>query len=100
MINAATLNEAAADARERVEADQRVVVDLSWAVAWALLEMLQLALRHPGTTGFAADETRALVEHLKLRIATTPALKALADAGDDPIFDKVFAAAAADPRKH
>jgi hypothetical protein len=52
-----------------------------------LIGVLQLVLRHPGFHGGPRDVAERLKNGLVGRLATSPALAAVATMGDDPRFD-------------
>lgn len=58
-----------------------VEMELTKLEAFMLFQQLQLALKHPANVGEHADAVRKFARWLQGQVATTPALKALAEAG-------------------
>jgi hypothetical protein len=79
--------------RERdAHPDWKLPLVLTPETAMALVASLQLALRHPGNQGMAAEVARATIDGVIARFAETGllAFAMLAALGDDPNVDVVW----------
>lgn len=65
-----------------------VVLELTALEGWALLCMVQLALRHPLNVGRTAAIARPIAEVLERAVATTPALAEVARRGWHRLYDQ------------
>lgn len=76
----------ARDLEER-DAQGEVTFKLLPSQCLTVVAHLQLALRHPGAIGPSSKEVRKLINLLINKVATTDALRAGLEAGDDPACD-------------
>ena len=68
----------------------RVELGLSLDFAFSVLAGLQLALRHPGTTGLAAARMREIACYLEEQLGRTPAAKEVCRRGWLAEYDGVI----------
>ena len=65
-----------------------VVLRLGAVEAWAVLGQLQLACRHPANNGPTRQIAEQVARQLQAAVATTPALRVVAEMGWDPAYDE------------
>lgn len=73
----------------RASKGEKIAVEVPVAVAMAVLATIQLALRHPGCTGYTANEAAAFGRILELGLARTPAIAEACRRGWNPRYDVV-----------
>ena len=56
--------------------------------AFQLCALLQLALRHPGTTGESRRTALTFIEHVRAYFADAPAVLEMLRRGDDPAYNR------------
>jgi hypothetical protein len=71
-----------------VDAQEPIILQLTPQEAWAVLCNIQLAARHPRNTGITRILGQAVAHRIQSAVATTPALKEIAERGWHPQFDK------------
>lgn len=64
-----------------------VFIQLTATAAWCLLGQLQLACRHPRNNGASRQVAEDVAHEIQDRLATTPALRRVAEMGWDPQYD-------------
>ncbi len=65
-----------------------VILQLGAWEAWALLGQLQLACRHPRNNGPTRQIAERFARQIQAAVATTPALKVIAERGWNPAYDE------------
>jgi hypothetical protein len=65
----------------RAHGQQMITLKVDFEVAFSLVAQLQVALRHPGNNGAQAIKMRLFVEALINRIAFTPTIRRVLEAG-------------------
>jgi hypothetical protein len=78
----------AVEMRDLVESGAGLPFVFDPAEAFALLAVLQLALRHPGLAGFAHDVALRLAHNIEQRLGVTPAIREAARRGWFPEHDR------------
>lgn len=68
-------------------ADQPVVIESDALTMWCVASSIQLACRHPDNTGPTRQMAEAFAREVFNQVATTPALKEVAEMGWNPEFD-------------
>ncbi len=70
--------------------DREFTLSLSFPEAFCLLGQVQLALRHPGNRGLAADLATRIARQIQEQISVSPAISVVAEAGWHPESDVPF----------
>ena len=74
--------------KELMKSNIQVHLVLSAPEAWIILAQLQLALRHPLNNGASSDVAHRVVEEIASKVACSPRLRAIYEAGWDPDCDQ------------
>jgi hypothetical protein len=80
--------EGAAELAELLEHQGPLEFVLRPQTAFQLCALLQLALRHPGTTGETRRTAVTFIEHVRAYFADAPAVLEMLRRGDDPAYDR------------
>ena len=79
--------------------NQPVIIESDALTMWCVASSIQLACRHPKNTGPTAHIAEVFARKIFDQIATTPALKEVAEKGWNPDFDESWKEHASDTWK-
>jgi hypothetical protein len=82
------VREGAAELAELLEHQGPIEFVLRPQTAFQLCALLQLALRHPGTTGDTRRTAITVIEHVRAYFTDAPAVLEMMRRGDDPAYDR------------